>query len=298
MKRAVASIASSFTGTATRLLEGFLSSIGFDQNAIDAYGAVVGPNELLTHGHPVIIYGFRLTSFDKSGDRNTDRQESQYLATFGDTLTWVVKNHNLKMGADFVHNEGLDGFSGNRGDPRGTMTYNGQQRKCHSRISCWVCLRARSPTLPTTRPDMDVTNWEHGYFFQDDWKVKPNVTLNLGVRYELVSPWVDKHDIMLNFDPTFNNNTGRFIVPSDKTLAYLDPRIPATLPTVTAAQSGLGIGRGLVRTDKNNFAPRVGVRVGYWEQIGHSRRLRNLLSQPRLLREFAIPFQPMDSIRH
>jgi hypothetical protein len=82
--------------------------------------------------------------------------------------------------------------------------------------------------------------------------------LNLGLRYEVVSPWVDKHDIMLNFDPTFNNNTGRFIVPSSQTLQYLDPIIPATLPVVTAAQSGLGIGRGLVRTDKNNFAPRVG----------------------------------------
>ena len=105
---------------------------------------------------------------------------------------------------------------------------------------------------------MDVTNWEQGYFFQDDWKIRANLTLNLGLRYELVSPWVDKHDILLNFDPAFNNNTGRFIVPSEQTLAYLDPRIPETLPTVTAAQSGLGVGRGLVRTDKNNFAPRVG----------------------------------------
>jgi hypothetical protein len=106
-------------------LQGFLSSIGFDQNAIDAYGAVVGPSELLTHGHTVINFGSRYTTFDRSGDRNTDRQESQYLATFGDTLTWVIKNHNLKMGADFVHNEGLDGFSTGRGNPRGTMTYTG-----------------------------------------------------------------------------------------------------------------------------------------------------------------------------
>jgi hypothetical protein len=238
-------------------LGSFLSSIGFDQNAIDAYGAVVGPAELLTHGHPVITYGSRFTSFDRSGDRNTDRQESQYLATFGDTLTWVIKNHNLKMGADFVHNEGLDGFSTGRGNPRGTMTYSGSSTNAFAPFLLGLP-PSKVTFIEKTRPDMDVTNWEQGYFFQDDWKIKSNLTLNLGIRYELVSPWVDKHDILLNFDPTFNNNTGRFIVSSEQTLQYLDPRIPATLPTVTAAQSGLGIGRGLLRSDKNNFAPRVG----------------------------------------
>jgi hypothetical protein len=246
-------------------LESFLSSIGFDQNAINAYGAVVGPGELLTHGHTVITYGSKFTSFDRSGNRNTDRQESQYLATFGDTLTWVIKNHNLKMGADFVHNEGLDGFSTGRGNPRGTMTYTGSSTDAFTNFLLGAP-PDRVTYIAKTRPDMDVTNWEQGYFFQDDWKVTPKLTLNLGVRYELISPWIDKHDILLNFDPTFNNNTGRFIVPSDRTLAYLDPRIPATLPTVTAAQSGLGIGHGLVRTDKNNFAPRVGVAWGIGEK--------------------------------
>jgi hypothetical protein len=242
-------------------LGGFLSSIGFDQNAVDAYGAVVGADELQTHGHTVISYGSAFTSFDRSGNRNTDRQESQYLATFGDTLTWVIRNHNLKMGADFVHNEGLDGFSSARGNPRGTMTYTGGGTTPFANFLLGQPAN-RVTFVPQSRPDMDVTNWEQGYFFQDDWKVRRNVTLNLGIRYEMVSPWVDKHDILLNFDPTFNDNTGRFIISSEKTLAFLDPRIPTTLPVVTAGQSGLGIGRGLVRTDKNNFAPRVGIAWG------------------------------------
>jgi len=242
-------------------LGGFLSSIGLDQSAIDAYGAVVGPAELGTFGHTVINYGSKFTPFDKSGNRNTDRQESQYLATFGDTLTWVVNRHNMKMGADFVHNEGLDGFSTARGNPRGTMTYSGGGVNPFANFLLGLP-PSKVTYIAQTRPDMDVTNWEQGYFFQDDWKVKSNITLNLGIRYELVSPWVDKHDILLNFDRTFDNNTGRFIVSSDKTFGYLDPRISATLPTVTAAQSGLGIGRGLVRTDRNNFAPRVGIAWG------------------------------------
>ena len=255
-------------------LGNFLSSIGFDSNAIDAYAAVVGQSQLSTHGHPFIDLGsgFR---FGRHNDRNTDRELSQYLTTFGDTLTWVIGNHNLKMGADIVRNVGLDGFATGRGDPRGAMVYgvpNGPT-DCQSNGTPGPCLGASTdrftnfllglhPTSVTfinaARPPMDVHNWEQGYFFQDDWKVSPRLTLNLGLRYEVISPFVDKNDIMLNFDPTFNNNTGRFIIPSDKTTPFLDPRFAATLPVVTAAQSGLGIGRGLVRTDKNNFAPRVG----------------------------------------
>ncbi|PYV78572.1 MAG: hypothetical protein DMG96_07240 [Acidobacteria bacterium] len=253
-------------------LEGFLTSIGFDSSAIDAYAAVVGQSQLSTHGHPFIDFGGRFT-FGRHNDRNTNRELSQYLTTFGDTLTWVIGNHNLKMGGDIVKNVGLDGFVTGRGDPRGGMAY-GTPTACQAS----PCLGASTDRFadfilglaPTTvtfinspRPNMDVHNWEQGYFFQDDWKFSSRLTLNLGLRYEVVTPYVDKKDIMLNFDPVADG-VGRFMVASDKTLQYLDPRFAQTAPVVTGSQSGLGIGRGLVRTDKNNLAPRIGaaMRIG------------------------------------
>jgi hypothetical protein len=247
----------SFTHSNTTL-QSFLSSIGFDQNAIDAYAAVVGQSQLSTHGHPYINIAGNFTTFGRNGDRNTERQTSQYLATFGDTLTWVVNKHNFKMGADFVRNVGQDGFAASRSNPRGQIAYRGTGTTPFSNFLLGEPA-SRVIFVPSARPIMDVHNWEQGYFFQDDWKATSRLTLNLGIRYEVITPFVDKHDIMLNFDPTFNNNTGRFIIPSAQTLKYLDPLVAATLPVVTAAQSGLGIGRGLVRTDKNNFAPRVGL---------------------------------------
>ncbi len=107
---------------------------------------------------------------------------------------------------------------------------------------------------------MDAHNWEQGYFFQDDWKVNSRLTFNLGVRYEL-SPFVDKNDLLINFDPTFIplRPEGAIVVPSSKTLPFLDARLTNFVPVVTAGQSGLGIGRGLVRRQEN-VAPRVGVR--------------------------------------
>jgi hypothetical protein len=242
-------------------LEGFLSSIGFDQSDIDAYGAVVGPTELATHGHPAVTFGRNFAIF-QNGNRNTDRPADQNLVTFGDTLTWVIGKHNLKMGADFVRNGAVDGFAVNRGNVRGSMTY-GNAKSTDPFAQFLLGLPATTVTyVNLPRPAMDVYNWEQGFFFQDDWKVSSRLTLNLGLRYELITPFVENHDLMANFDPNFvdqaTGKKGRFIIPSDKTRKYLDSRILNQFVVTDASQSGLNVGGGLVREDKNNFAPRVG----------------------------------------
>ncbi|HEY6122869.1 MAG TPA: hypothetical protein VIV66_23140, partial [Pyrinomonadaceae bacterium] len=243
-------------------LGGFLSSIGFDQSDIDAYGAVTGAQELATFGHPAVSFSNAYATF-ANGNRDTDRSEDQNLATFGDTLTWVIRKHSLKMGADFVRNNAVDGFAKNRQNVRGLVTYGGTG--ANTFVPFLLGLGSSSVSyvnLPRPNP-MDVYNWETGYFFQDDWKVSPRLTLNLGIRYEVITPFIDNNDMLINFDPKFVDSAtglkGRFIVPSEKTLPFLDTRIADTRPIVTASQSGLGVGRGLVRTDKNNIAPRVGV---------------------------------------
>jgi hypothetical protein len=246
-------------------LGGFLSSIDFDQSDIDAYGAVVGAPELDTFGHTAINFGGRFATF-QNGGRNTDRPMDQDLATFGDTLTWVVGKHNLRMGADFVRNAAVDGFAVNRGNPRGSMTYSdpGPGTTTTPFANFIMGLAPTSVSyINVPRPPMDVHNWEQGFFVQDDWKVTSRLTLNVGLRYELITPFIENNDLLVNFDPNFvDSNTGlkgRFIIPSDKTLAFLDTRIPATRPVVTADQSGLDVGRALVQMDKNNLAPRVGI---------------------------------------
>src|SRR2546427_243182 len=140
-------------------LAGFLSSIGFDSNAIDAYGAVVGQAQLSTHGHTVIDFGSTYTTFDRSGNRTTERLLSQYLATFGDTLTWVIKKHNLKMGADFVRNVGQDGFAAARGNPRGTMTYRSSGAVTNPFAHFLIGLApTRGTFIAQPRPPMDGHN--------------------------------------------------------------------------------------------------------------------------------------------
>jgi Carboxypeptidase regulatory-like domain len=245
-------------------LQGFLSGIGFGSSDLNAYASTVGPFAMSTFGHPAILFSGAFADF-RNGNRNTYRPMSEALTTFGDTLTWVKDRHSLKFGADFVRNWAVDGFALNRGNPRGSMTYDVPS-------DCNVCsnvdtfadfLLGMPPTSATyvlkPRPPLDVHNWEQGFFVQDDWKLTSKITLNLGVRYDLITPFIEKNDLLVNFAPNVTNPTGNagvFIIPSAKTLPFLDSRI-VNYGYLTAAQAG--VGRGLVNTDKHDIAPRLGL---------------------------------------
>src|SRR5260370_2872198 len=141
------------------------------------------------------------------------------------------------------------------------MTYSGTGTNPFTRFLLGLPPTSVSYVLQP-RPVMDVHNWEHGYFFQDPWKFTPKLIFNFGLRYELITAFVDKNDLIANFDPNFANPTtgqlGRFVIPSDKTLKYLDTRI-ISFGFVVAKDSGLGVGRGVGRMEKADFSPRIGV---------------------------------------
>jgi len=244
-------------------LEGFLSSIGFSAADIAAYGDVVGTGELATFGHPAINFTNTFTTF-ANGNRNTTRNENVNLVTFGDTLTWIKGRHAFRIGGDLVRNGAVDDFATNRGNVRGLVTYTGKGTNPFTAFLLGLPGTSVNSVLQP-RPSMDVHNWEHGYFIQDTWKVSSRLTVNLGLRYELVTPFTDKNDLIANFDPNFvDPNTGqlgRFVIPSAKTLKFLDTRI---VDFGYAFASAYGLGRGTIFADKLDFAPRIGVayRIG------------------------------------
>lgn len=239
-------------------LRQFLTNIGFDASDITAYGAVVGSQNLDTYGHPAINWGSGFANFGNGG-RNTDRPQDQALVTFGDTVSWVKGRHSIRMGGDLVRNAAEDGFSANRGNPRGLMAYSGTGPQAFSN---WLLglppTTVRFNTAP--RGPMHVYNWEQGYFIQDDFKLHSRLTLNLGVRYEIIAPFTEDDNLLVNFDPTFTDPTtgthGRFVVPTQDVLSRIDPRMIA-YGTTPAGQ--IGLPRSLVRTDYSKLAPRLGV---------------------------------------
>jgi hypothetical protein len=89
----------------------------------------------------------------------------------------------------------------------------------------------------------------HG-FVQDDWRIAPRVTLNLGLRYELNLPMVSTTDELA----TFRFNQQSTVIPR--------------APLGQVFYGDAGIPRGMAKTDKNNFAPRIGIA---WDPTGKGR---------------------------
>ena len=259
MRRAEASTFNICTPMPTPRCRVSCRRIGFSAADVDAYASVVGTDQLPVYGNTLINFGSGYSRFGNGG-RSANRPLNQNLVTFGDTLTWNIGRHSLTMGGDFIRNQAVDGFASTRSNPLGTITYKGSGSQG---IANFVLGEApfSATSVYNPRPPLNVYNWENGVFIQDDFKVNSKLTLDLGLRYDIVTPFVEENDLLVNFDPNYTDpasgNHGRFVIPSNKALPYLSPGLKA-YGVVTASQAGLGTGRGLVRLDKNDWGPRVG----------------------------------------
>ncbi len=100
---------------------------------------------------------------------------------------------------------------------------------------------------------------QYDFFFTDDFKVSPKLTLNFGLRYEYHPGWTEKNGYLSMFDI----KSGKIVV-KDGSLGKVSPRFPSNYVSVVEASS-LGLpGDTIIRTDKNNFAPRVGLAYRPW----------------------------------
>lgn len=161
-----------------------------------------------------------------------------------DTFTWTRGSHSLKFGGEFylekfVHDTTLNNY--------GTFSFNGTI--ANNALSDF--LLGRPVTMNQDAPVTKIDNvWYGGFFVQDDWRIHPRLTLNLGLRYDLQTPATDPHDRKLTF------------------VHGVQSRVVPAAPPGLLFPGDPGVGRGIITTDKNNVAPRVGLA---WDPLGDSK---------------------------
>lgn len=208
-----------------------------------------------------------------------------------DNVTKVYRNHIFKTG---IQVDDLEGDISQPPQGRGNITFNGQYTDIPNKNSNvnGIADLLLTPTASTVGGISDVGGmsafsgsdiantqdhrWYIGAYFQDDWKLTPNLTLNLGVRWDYFTPYSEISGRQANFVPVDGNgNTGTYYM-SNQGCAV--PR-SATFNALLASENiNVACGQSLGNSQKTNFAPRIGfayrltpnlvVRAGYGISYG------------------------------
>jgi hypothetical protein len=90
---------------------------------------------------------------------------------------------------------------------------------------------------------------ETAFYFQDDWKLTPKLTLNLGLRYEWSTPYTERHNLL-----QFSN----FTADSGQSVPIVVPGLVNRTGDLLGTTVFAGPGHRNLPVDRNNWAPRLG----------------------------------------
>jgi Carboxypeptidase regulatory-like domain/TonB dependent receptor/TonB-dependent Receptor Plug Domain len=143
-----------------------------------------------------------------------------------DIVSFVANQHGLRFGGEIRKEQNNNSLVGGS---RPIFSFSGLFNLANG-----TPIFEAINTDPQTGLPADATRYfrtsDFGFFLQDDWKLRPNLTINLGLRYEFFSPLKEKEGRITNL----------------------------TLPPGQLTDASIVLRDKLFDADKNNFAPRVG----------------------------------------
>jgi trimeric autotransporter adhesin len=195
------------------------------------------------------IPGINFTSFSGLSDP-LPRRELDQTYTISDTVIWNRGKHNWRFGGDYRRI--LQSFRSAR-NAEGTFTFTGfataeyvggvEQPGTGSDLADFLLGLPQQSSIQSGTSAYNFRANSYDFFAQDDWRIRANLTLLLGLRYEYQGPFTEANNQIVNLDVAPGFTTG--------------PAVPVG-PGETGPYNGV-FPDSLVRPDRNNYAPRVGL---------------------------------------
>jgi Carboxypeptidase regulatory-like domain len=177
-----------------------------------------------------------------------------------DSMTWVKSNHTVKFGADVRRSRFDQTLYYN---VSGQFTFNSTTENSvlyGDNYPGYLLGLDDSYTQGSAQRE-NVRNTGLYLFAQDSWKIRPSITLNYGLRWELDTPLADALHHVQTFRPGQNSTVYPCVLtPADQAnLGGTDCTSAGVQPTGLVVPGDAGIPAGLTQTYYKAFAPRVGI---------------------------------------
>ena len=204
-----------------------------------------------TCGFPTItISGFSEGTGTNVLGGETGSNETSGLWRWVDTVSYTRGNHIFKFGAEFVY--ARLSISLNTDQGKGTINFNNNVTAANAfagatPLENFMAGYVTSATLLTGTLPRQYNYPEYAVFGQDDWRILPRVTLNLGLRYEYTAPLHEANNQVGNID--LGSPSGIIQAQNGIPLYKLDPW--AFAPRFGLAWDVTGKGKTVVRTGFN-----------------------------------------------
>jgi Carboxypeptidase regulatory-like domain/TonB dependent receptor-like, beta-barrel len=255
------------------------ANIPTDTHTLEEIGATRGNSDQFPGMYRVAVTGL----FSLGTGVNDDRGTVSNTYNIVDTFSMIFGKHSLRMGGEAVQYQ-LNRF--NNFAVRGSLTFGATTGTGNTFSAFQNFLRGAPTALQSAfgDPARNFIATDYAAFIQDDYRLTPRLTLNLGLRWEAMSFGRDKLNRAGIYEPSLAAaGLNPFLIPEDVNLGGF---------TGTPGVRNCALERC---RDDNNFAPRVGfawdingdqrtvLRGGYgiyYQRLSNQNILQNSLSAP------------------